>query len=205
MENRRPHAATVGTLIGVLVMLSGCQAAPATWLSSAPQSVARTLSVAQVTLDGKQRFVLCDAAACPRKSTKTPANVSPTVMQTRRQAQPHLVPAESGHTTSIDIPFAFNKQDIRPADRRRLRTAMPNVSYTTVTVTGRSDAAGPAAVRQRIARARASVVRDLVRDIDPDATITVRHEVATGPSPGNASRRHQRRATVQFSTFPTRP
>lgn len=152
--------------------------------SRAAQST-RSQRIEQFAFGRQARFAACRDPACPKATPKTlavaptdaAAAVDPIVAQQVLAAPPQLreerpatpAPASEAHEERVTVHFVFGSAALTDDGKHALRRAIPLArSADRIVINGRTDAAGPDAVNQQLAFARALAVREFIRLQAPD-------------------------------------
>lgn len=140
--------------------------------------------LAQLDFGRDALFASCLAPACPTRTPKTLTRETPGLPSPQRPTErtAALVPIASvapapaaiepapkrqiAHV--VTVPFAFGSSRLENAAQARLDSALANIgAAVSVTITGRTDSTGPAAINEALALARADAVRDYLRKTHP--------------------------------------
>lgn len=160
-------------------------------------------------------FAQCVPPACPNRTPKTLASEAPrqpivpaTSPAPAEPVAPALVPTppatKAKFSRTVTVQFALGSAKLSPTARSQLNAAMGDrLRVRCITIIGRTDSAGPLALNQELALARALAVREHLRKTHPAlaATLTVRAGGACcyiAPNDTLAGRAQNRRVEVVF-------
>lgn len=220
-------------IVATALLLSSCAhpVAPPTLVPASPPPAAALL--AQVGYGAQADFVQCIPPQCPARTPKTlgaaptaePPSASPLV--TTPGASPSAAPlpavkpvperhrpmdVEPVATEQLtwSVPFAFGSAQLgarAQAVMRQVAEELP--SDSNITIAGRTDNSGPAAINDALARARAEAVRDhLVRvrpDLAPAITVEAQGNCCFSASNGTATGRARNRRVDIAADIPAPP
>lgn len=211
-STRTSNVATACLTAGALLLSAGCASVrPAARAPTTPElSTAPVKRVVQVAYGADATFVVCIEPACPKVTTKTLAQegmVSVRAFDSASSAVaaggPTGTPAAVPRPQAI-VTFASGASGLTPDAKARLKAALSRYgSANRITVAGRTDNSGSAALNKALALARAAAVRDFLLKQQPALQGSVQVDAqgnccfaASNESQGGRSR--NRRVEVTF-------
>lgn len=164
-------------------------ATPATESAAAPQAVSAASSEAEASASSES-----EATAQPAETTSA-AETEPAADQGQSPAQTLAAPPQQ-----MILYFGFNQDEITPVDQAIVKQhadfLLAHPEYT-LSITGHSDNRGPQAYNQRLSKARADKVAQLLEaDGVPKSQLRISAKGDTSPLVDPADYRHNRR--VEF-------
>lgn len=214
------------------LLLSSC-AHPVAQPTQVPASPPPAALLAQVGYGARADFVQCVPPQCPVRTPKTlgaapmaePPSAPPLVMTPGASPSatplPAVEPAPERHRPvdvepvvteqlTWSVPFAFGSAQMgatAQAVMRQLVEELPSDSH--ITIAGRTDSSGPAAINEALARARAEAVRDhLVRarpELAPAITVEAQGNCCFTASNDTATGRARNRRVDIAAEMPVPP
>lgn len=204
--------ATTCLAAGALLFTAGCASVhPAAQAPTTPQlSTAPVKRVVQVAYGADATFVVCIEPACPKVTPKTIAQegmVSVGAFEGASSAMAARGPtgvSAAVPPAQVIVTFALGSFGLTPDAKARLKAALSRYgSAGRITVAGRTDSSGSAAVNKALALARAAAVRDFLLKLQPSLQGVVQLDAQgnccfTASNDSQSGRSLNRRVEVSF-------
>ena len=212
--------------VAAAALLSSCSHPTTPAAEESPASIP-TRQLAQIGYGVEANFVQCVSSQCPRRTPKTldvpasaaarqaptpevsvpaPAEFSAPAPESK-QPRASTVPPLAGNRT-WSVPFLFASARLGPAARAALQEIIAKLPGTArLTIAGRTDSSGPAAVNDTLARARAAVVHEHLVRARPDLATAMTVEAEGNccfavPNDTAAGRARNRRVEITLALAP---